>query len=82
MGGGGGAAAGGGGGGGRRGGGGGGGGGNADVKKLADEFQENVVKAMLSRKDLDEENQVIIAKSLDGTKKKKRAGQTQRVRHQ
>ena len=73
MGGGGGAAAAAGGGGGRRGGGGGAGGGNADVKKLADEFQENVVRTMLSRKELDEENQVIIAKSLDGTKKKKRA---------
>jgi hypothetical protein len=63
----------GGGGGGRRGGGGGPGGGNAEVKKLADEFQENVVKVMLARKDLNEENEVIIAKSLDGTKKKKRA---------
>ena len=63
----------GGGGGGRRGGGAGPGGGNAEVKKLADEFQENVVKVMLARKDLNEENEVIIAKSLDGTKKKKRA---------
>ena len=43
------------------------------MKKLADEFQENVVKVMLARKDLNEENEVIIAKSLDGTKKKKRA---------
>lgn len=63
----------GGGGGGRRGGGGAGGGGNAEVKKLADEFQENVVKVMLARKELNEENEVIIAKSLEGTKKKKRA---------
>jgi hypothetical protein len=63
----------GGGGGGRRGGGAGPGGGNAEVKKLADEFQENVVKVMLARKDLNEENEIIIAKSLDGTKKKKRA---------
>jgi hypothetical protein len=62
----------GGGGGGRRGGGG-AGGGNAEVKKLADDFQENVIKVMLARKDLNEENEVIIAKSLDGTKKKKRA---------
>ena len=59
--------------GGRRGGGGGAGGGNAEVKKLADEFQENVIKVMLARKDLNEENEIIIAKSLDGTKKKKRA---------
>ena len=49
------------------------GGGNAEVKKLADEFQENVVKVMLARKELNEENEVIIAKSLEGTKKKKRA---------
>ena len=62
----------GGGGGGRRGGGG-GGGGNAEVKKLADEFQENVVQVMLARKELNDENEVIIAKSLEGTKKKKRA---------
>ncbi len=59
--------------GGRRGGGGGAGGGNAEVKKLADEFQENVIKVMLARKELNEENEIIIAKSLDGTKKKKRA---------
>ena len=59
--------------GGRRGGGGTGGGGNAEVKKLADEFQENAVKVMLARKELNEENEVIIAKSLEGTKKKKRA---------
>ncbi len=59
--------------GGRRGGGGGAGSGNAEVKKLADEFQENVIKVMLARKELNEENEIIIAKSLDGTKKKKRA---------
>ena len=64
---------GGGGGGGRRGGGGAGGGGNAEVKKLADEFQENVLRVMLARKELNEENEIIIAKSLEGTKKKKRA---------
>ncbi len=59
--------------GGRRGGGGAAGGGNAEVKKLADEFQENVIKVMLARKELNEENEIIVAKSLDGTKKKKRA---------
>ena len=59
-------------GGGRRGGGA-AGGGNAEVKKLADQFQENAVKVMLARKELNEENEVIIAKSLEGTKKKKRA---------
>jgi hypothetical protein len=60
-------------GGGRRGGGGGPGGANPEVKKLADEFQENVVRVMLERKEMNEENDIIIAKSLEGTKKKKRA---------
>jgi hypothetical protein len=73
------------GGGGRRGGGGGGaaggrggrggGGGNSDVKKLAEEFQANVVKVMLERRDLNEENEVISAKALEGTKKKKKANE-------
>jgi hypothetical protein len=58
---------------GRGGRGGGAGGGHPEVKKLAEEFQANVVKAMLARKELDDENQVITAKSLEGTKKKKRA---------
>jgi mono/diheme cytochrome c family protein len=62
-------------GGGRGGRGGPGGGGNQEVKKLADEFQANVVKVMLLRRDLDEENDVIKAKSLEGTKKKKRANE-------
>jgi nitroreductase len=59
--------------GGRGGRGGAGGGANPEVKKLADEFQENVVRVMLARKELNEENEIIIAKSLEGTKKKKRA---------
>src|SRR5579871_1669158 len=63
----------GGGGGGRGGAGGRGGGGNQEVKKLADEFQANVVKVMLARKELNEENEIIAAKALEGTKKKKRA---------
>jgi mono/diheme cytochrome c family protein len=46
---------------------------NTDAKKLADEFQANVVRVMLARKDLNEENDIIVAKSLEGTKKKKRA---------
>ena len=48
---------------------------NPEVKKLADEFQANVVKVMLERKDLNEENEVIAAKALEGTKKKKRANE-------
>ncbi len=71
-------------GGGGRGGNGGGGGGRGggpgastavppDVKKLSEEFQAKVVKAMLARKELDDENQIITAKSLEGTTKKKRA---------
>jgi cytochrome c553 len=60
-----------------RGGRGGGGGGkssvNPEVKKAAEEFQANVVKMLLARKELDDENQVITAKSLEGTTKKKRA---------
>jgi hypothetical protein len=46
---------------------------NPEVKKLADEFQANVVKVMLARRDLNDENDVIMAKSLEGTTKKKRA---------
>jgi hypothetical protein len=66
-----------GGGGGGRGGRGGGGGGRSsvppEVKKVAEEFQANVVKVLLAKKELDDENQVITAKSLEGTTKKKRA---------
>ncbi len=61
------------GGGGGRGGRGGGGAGNPELKKAAEEFQAKVVKALLARKELDDENQVITAKSLEGTTKKKRA---------
>jgi mono/diheme cytochrome c family protein len=46
---------------------------NPEVKTAAEEFQTKVVKAMLARKELDDENQVITAKSLEGTIKKKRA---------
>jgi mono/diheme cytochrome c family protein len=46
---------------------------NPEVKKLADEFQSNLVKAMLARRDLNDENEIIMAKSLEGTTKKKRA---------
>jgi cytochrome c553 len=67
------AAAGGGGRGGR--GGGAGGGGNTEIKKLADEFQAQVVRVMLERREFDAENQVIADKALEGTKKKKRANE-------
>jgi cytochrome c553 len=62
-------------GGGRRGGPGGGGNVPPEIKKLADEFQANVVRVMLARKELDEENKIIEAKSLEGTKHKKRANE-------
>jgi hypothetical protein len=61
------------GGGGGRGGRGGGGAANTESKKLAEEFQAEVVRVMLARKDLQEENDIIAAKALEGTKKKKRA---------
>ena len=59
--------------GGRRGGGAGPGGANSELKKLTDEFQADVVRVMLERKEINEENEIITAKSLEGTKKKKRA---------
>jgi hypothetical protein len=46
---------------------------NAELKKMADEFQADVVRVMLERKEINEENEIIAAKSLEGTKKKKRA---------
>jgi len=49
------------------------GGANAELKKMADEFQADVVRVMLERKEINEENEVIAAKALEGTKKKKRA---------
>jgi len=45
----------------------------ARVKKEAEAFQEQVVKIMLAKNELAEENEIITAKSLEGTKKKKRA---------
>jgi hypothetical protein len=59
--------------GGRRGGGAAPGGANSELKKMADEFQADVVRVMLERKEINEENEVIAAKALEGTKKKKRA---------
>ncbi|MBI4904996.1 MAG: PSD1 domain-containing protein [Acidobacteria bacterium] len=43
------------------------------AKKLAGEFQAEVMRVMLMKKDLAEENEIIAAKALEGTKKKKRA---------
>jgi mono/diheme cytochrome c family protein/cytochrome c553 len=62
-------------GGGRRGGPGGGSKVPPEIKKLADEFQANVVRVMLARKEIEEENKVIEAKALEGTKQKKRANE-------
>src|SRR5258706_14318419 len=44
-----------------------------DAKKLAEELQAQVVRVMIARRELTEENDVIEAKALEGTKKKKRA---------
>jgi len=49
------------------------GGASAELKKMADEFQADVVRVMLERKEINEENEIIADKSLEGTKKKKRA---------
>ncbi len=47
-------------------------GGTADeAKKLADQFQATLVDVMFARKDIKEENEIITAKALLGTKKKK-----------
>jgi cytochrome c553 len=43
-----------------------------EAKKLADQFQEEIVSIMLEKSDIDAENKVIQAKDLEGTKPKKR----------
>jgi mono/diheme cytochrome c family protein len=47
------------------------GGTNQEAKKLADEFQTTLVDVMFRAKETDEENDIIRAKALPGTKKKK-----------
>ncbi|HEY7290092.1 MAG TPA: PSD1 and planctomycete cytochrome C domain-containing protein [Vicinamibacterales bacterium] len=49
------------------------GGSAADAQKLADEFQSLIVDVMFERKDVNDENDIIKAKALPGTKKKERA---------
>lgn len=44
----------------------------SEAKKLADQFQEQVVSVMLERAGIDDENKVISDKALEGTKAKKR----------
>ncbi len=44
----------------------------AEAKKLADKFQEQIIAVMLERNELEQENKVIAAKDLEGTKPKKR----------
>jgi cytochrome c553 len=46
------------------------GGSSAEAKKLADEFQALILDVMFDRKELKEENDIIAAKALIGTKKK------------
>jgi len=48
------------------------GGTRAEAKKLAAQFQEEVVEVMLQKNDLDAQNKVLTDKDLDGTKPKKR----------
>jgi hypothetical protein len=43
-----------------------------EAKRLADEFQTLVLSVMFEKRDMKEENEVIVAKSLPGTKKKER----------
>ncbi len=44
----------------------------AEAKRLAEKFQEEIVAVMLTRNELADENKVIAAKAMDGTKPKKR----------
>jgi cytochrome c553 len=44
-----------------------------EAKKLADEFQALLLDVMFAKKEIDEENEIIRAKALPGTKKKKPA---------
>ena len=43
-----------------------------EAKRLAGKFQEEIVTVMLARNELTEENKIIAAKAMDGTKPKKR----------
>lgn len=45
----------------------------AEAKKLAEEFQNSLVDIMFERNEIKEENEIIEAKALPGTKKKKHA---------
>jgi hypothetical protein len=45
----------------------------AEAKKLADQFQSLVTEIMFLRREMKEENEIIVAKSLPGNKKKERA---------
>lgn len=49
-----------------------GGGTREEAQKLADKLQEQVIAVMLEKNELDDENKVIAAKDLEGTKPKKR----------
>ena len=59
-----------------------GGGTAAEAKKLADEFQALLLDVMFERKEIKEENDIIAAKALPGTKKKEPAQAAERLRHQ
>src|SRR5262249_14941017 len=44
-----------------------------EAKKLADKFQDDIVRAMIAKKDVEEENEIIRAKALETNRKKKPA---------
>src|SRR5262245_27378423 len=50
-----------------------GGGTAAAAKRLGDEFQEKLIDLMMAKRAIDEENDIIAAKALPGTKKKEPA---------
>ena len=58
------------------------GGSEDEAKTLADEFQAVLVEVMFEAREIKEENDIIRAKALPGTKKKEKANLPQRVRHQ
>ena len=57
------------------------GGTQAEAKKLADKFQEEVVEALLDKTDLDAQNQIIKDKDVAGNQAEEADRQAQQLRH-